>query len=136
LPLLAVFDQPDMMTSCAARGQSVHALQALTLMNGDFMASESRAFARRALSETGGDPHRALDRIYRLTLSRLPSARERAAAERFLRDDTALVRQRVAAGEPVARWDAFPAGVDAATAAAWADLCLAQFNLNEFIYPR
>src|SRR5262249_34508645 len=51
LPMLAVFDQPDMMTSCGARGKSVHALQALTLLNSDFMTSHTPLLPHPLLSQ-------------------------------------------------------------------------------------
>ena len=55
LPLMANFDQPDTMSSCAARPVSTHALQALTLMNSDFMTEQSAAFAQRSEAEAA-DP--------------------------------------------------------------------------------
>ena len=53
LPLLANFDQPDTMTSCAVRGRSTHALQALTLLNSDFIQEVSKAFAERLAGACG-----------------------------------------------------------------------------------
>jgi hypothetical protein len=47
LPLLSAFDQPDAITSCPVRPVSTHALQALSLMNSDFMQAQSRVFADR-----------------------------------------------------------------------------------------
>ncbi|HEU4753350.1 MAG TPA: DUF1553 domain-containing protein, partial [Armatimonadota bacterium] len=105
LPMLAVFDQPDMMSSCGARLQSVHALQALTLMNSDFMLEQSRALARRVLTESGGDPAPALDRLYRLALARSPRPAEVRRAKAFLQGQAEVIRKRIAAGEPVARLD-------------------------------
>src|SRR6185437_8035750 len=62
LPMLAVFDQPDMMSSCAARGQTVHALQALTLVNGGFMREQSYRLAARVWAE--GDTTHRLHRLH------------------------------------------------------------------------
>ena len=53
--MLANFDQPDTMTSCPVRPVSTHALQALNLMNSDFLQEQSTAFAKRVLGECGGD---------------------------------------------------------------------------------
>ena len=136
LPLFAVFDQPDMMTSCAARGRSVHALQALTLMNSDFMAAQGRALAHRILTEAPPDVDARIDRLFMLTLARPPRAGERAAARRFLDGQSPAIKTRIERGESVARLESPPPGVDAVTSAAWADLCLAQLNLNEFVYVR
>jgi hypothetical protein len=74
-------------------------------------------------------------RLYELTVNRPPSSKELEATERFLREQTALIRERLGRGEPVARLEGV-AGVDPAEGAAWADLCLAALNMNEFIYVR
>ncbi len=134
LPMLAVFDQPDAMSSCAARGESVHALQSLTLMNSDFMLQQSRAFAGRLLRDAGGQDDPAIRQLYLRALGREPRPEEVQRARRFLLAQEALVRRRLDRGEPVARLEGLPGGVTPARAAAWADLCLATFNLNEFVY--
>ncbi len=151
LPLLAVFDQPDMMTACGAREQSVHALQSLTLMNSDFMVTQSRALAGRLWREgtggsgqesavrgqgSGGADEGRIGRLYLLTLGRPATAKERGATERFLAAQAALLRARLARGESIPRVENVPEATDPAVAAAWADLCLAMLNLNEFVYER
>lgn len=136
LPMLAVFDQPDMMSSCAARGQSVHALQSLTLTNSEFMRGQSAAFAARLVNDCQGDQARMIDRLFLLTQGRPPHPDERRATESFLRDQTTILRERIARGEPVARLAETPVKLGAAEAAAWVDLCLAAFNLNDFAYLR
>ncbi len=136
LPMLAVFDAPDMMSSCGARGQSVHALQALTLMNGEFMTAQSRALARRVLTEEPGDVRGRIERLYTLTLARPPQPRELAATERFLADQAQILRERRKRGAAIARLDGIPTEIDPVEAAAWADLSLAVLNLNEFVYVR
>jgi hypothetical protein len=136
LPMLAVFDQPDMMSSCAARGQSVHALQSLSLMNSDVMRQQSAALAARLVSDCRGDRNRMIDRLFVLTQSRLPRPEERRATEGFLRDQSGIIHERIARGEPVARLPEAQAKLDPAEEAAWVDLCLAAFNLNDFVYVR
>lgn len=77
LPMLANFDQPDAMTSCAVRPVSTHALQALSMMNSDFMQEQSKAFAARL---------KAVDKVgdaYRLALARGPRPEERRMAKEF-----------------------------------------------------
>ena len=54
-PARTNFDQPDAMTSCPVRPTSTHALQALSLMNSDFMHRQSEAFAKRLAAECGAD---------------------------------------------------------------------------------
>jgi hypothetical protein len=105
LPLLANFDQPDTMTSCPVRPTSTHALQALSLMNSEFMHRQSGAFAKRLESECGTDRACQIRRAYKLTLARPPKAMEMKMATDFLTGDGSM-----------------------------ADFCLALLNRNEFIY--
>lgn len=136
LPMLAVFDQPDMLSSCAARGQSVHALQALTLTNSDFMRQQSVAFATRLVNDCRGDRVKMIDRLFLLTQGRSPRPTERRATERFLHDQSSIVQERISRGEPVSRLMGTQTPLEPAEAAAWVDLCLAAFNLNDFVYLR
>ncbi len=106
LPFLANFDQPDTMTSCAVRSRSTHALQALAMLNGRFMQSESRAFAGRLRAACEGDIRCLVDRSYQWTLAREPGNEERRMAEGFLAGGQARLE----------------------------DYALAMLNRNEFVY--
>lgn len=106
LPMLANFDQPDTMTSCAVRPESTHALQALTLLNSNFMQAESQAFAERLLAACGNDRACAVEQSYRIALARKPSPEEERLALDFL----------------------------AARDARLSDYCLALLNRNELVY--
>lgn len=148
LPMMALFDQPDMMSSCAARGQTVHALQALTLVDSEFMRKQSLVLAQRLCTErpievtkTTAKPNPAartalIDRLFLLTLGREPRSDERRATERFLVEQTALMTRRLAHHELLGQ--TADASSSKATPAflALADLCLATLNLNEFVYIR
>lgn len=106
LPMMTNFDQPDAMTPCAARGSSTHALQALSLMNSDFMAEQSAAMAARLRRECGTGAACQVRRAYKLALARQPRAAEVRMAQPFLNrgeHDLAL-------------------------------FCLALLNRNEFVY--
>jgi hypothetical protein len=105
LPMLANFDQPDAMTSCPVRPASTHALQALSLMNSDFMAEQSNAMAARLEKQCGSDRACAVRAAYRSALAREPGAGEAAMARDFF-----------------------------ATGAPLSDFCLALLNRNEFVY--
>ncbi len=105
LPLLMSFDQPDTMTSCPVRPTSTHALQALTLMNSEFMHQQSEAFAKRLETECGVDRACQLRRAFKLTLARVPAANEIKMANEFFAGDGSMP-----------------------------DFCLALLNRNEFIY--
>jgi len=105
LPFMANFDQPDAMSSCAARPTSTHALQALSLMNSDLMQETSRRFAARLEGECGSDGGCRARRAYKLALSRSPRPVEAAMAQSFFKEGGAL-----------------------------ADFCLALLNRHEFVY--
>ncbi|MDX1979914.1 MAG: DUF1549 and DUF1553 domain-containing protein [Bryobacteraceae bacterium] len=85
LPMMEVFDSPDLQISCARRESSTHAPQALELMNGDFANNMARSLASRLDVEAGGDAARQVDLAYRLAAGRLPNAGEKQAALKFLR---------------------------------------------------
>ena len=86
LPMFANFDQPDAMTSCAARSVSTHALQALTMINSDFMRVQSRKFAERLAGVcSGGGPACLVNWAYQITLARKPTVDELKLAREFLR---------------------------------------------------
>jgi hypothetical protein len=85
LPMLEVFDAPDLQISCARRESSTHAPQALELLNGDFANSMAKSFAARLDKEAGSSLSRQVELAYRLTTGRQPNAKERAAALAFLK---------------------------------------------------
>jgi hypothetical protein len=105
LPMLANFDQPDAMTSCPIRPTSTHALQALSLMNSDFMQQQAAAFAARLERECGADGDCRLRRAYKLALARAPKPSEITMAKDFFNKNGRL-----------------------------AEFCLALVNRNEFVY--
>ena len=105
LPLLTSFDQPDAITSCPVRPISTHPLQALSLMNSDFMQEQSQAFANRLRKECKNDLTCSVKSAWTLTLARAPSPQEQKLAKTFFSGGGSL-----------------------------ADMCLALLNRNEFIY--
>ncbi len=104
VPLMATFDLPDNAVSCARRGSSTVAPQALTLLNSDFTTDAAKAFAQRVEREAGGDSSKQVERVFALALQRMPDAEEKASCVEF-RDKRSLT-----------------------------ELCRAVMNLNEFIY--
>ena len=106
LPLLSAFDQPDAITSCPVRPVSTHALQALSLMNSDFMQEQSQAFASRLeIACKHRNKSCEVKQAWRLAYSRYPSASESKLALRFLKSGGSLQ-----------------------------EMCLAILNRNEFVY--
>jgi hypothetical protein len=133
-PLFSVFDAPDANETCARRNVSTNAPQALMLLNGKLTLEVAQAFAGRLLRETSGAPAEVVGRAYRLALGRGPDAQETELALAFLRQQTDLVRQRLAGKRAVALAVAAPGQVDPAFGGAVAELCHVLMNLNEFAY--
>jgi hypothetical protein len=84
LPMMEVFDAPDMQTSCARRETSTHAPQALELLNGTVANDLAQSLAARLDREAKNDQQK-IDRAYRLAAGRAPSVKERQLALEFLK---------------------------------------------------
>ena len=104
LPFLEVFDQPDLLTSCARREQSTHAPQALELLNGPLANDLAKSLGERLRSECAGDVSKSIERAFELATGRRPSPRQQELATEFLKD------------HPLS------------------EFALAMFNLNAFLY--
>ena len=77
--IFTAFDFPDCGQVRAKRPVSTTPLQALNLMNGDFVIEQSNLIAERAKRESNGDLGLALDRCFEYLLGRTPAAAERDA---------------------------------------------------------
>ena len=102
-----------------ARGQHVRPAGARPSER-PFLQAQSKAFAGRVLREAGADDGVRVDYAYRLALCRLPRPAER--------------RSRAGLSPRTSGTVANPAGLANPHESAWADLCLALLNRNEFIY--
>jgi hypothetical protein len=114
-PLFEVFDRPDTNASCPQRHRSTTAPQALWQFNSEFSLAAAQDLARFVERHAGPEPQTQVDLIYRRTLGRSPTTKEKTEAEQFLR---CLASKKANNGD----------------GAALTALCLAMFNLNEFIY--
>ncbi|MFN0020513.1 MAG: DUF1553 domain-containing protein [Pirellulaceae bacterium] len=114
LPVLAGFDFPETDTSCEARFTTTQPGQSLALLNSKFIGNQAAAFAERLKKEAGDDLDAQIKLAYRLTTSRVATAKD-------------LERGR----DLVARYEA-KHGKNRDQALA--KFCLFLFNLNEFIY--
>ena len=103
-PLFEAFDSPDGVQSCPRRNESTTAPQSLALLNSRFMVEEASRLAAKV--ET-------VDAAWQRVLGRLPSGKERAAADQFLTKQTARLGSR----QP-----------------AMTELVRGLMNLNEFLY--
>ena len=123
-PMLAAFDPPEVMTSCAKRTPTIVPTQALTLLNSPVAREQSLEFARRLVKECGDDQEKRLSRAWLLAFGRPITAPETKRALAFLDHRTGGL-----SGRPHEKQSPISPQV-----AALADLCLALFNSNEFTY--
>ena len=142
LPLVKVFDGTQLDESCAAREVTTVTPQVFVLFNSRFAHEQSRRLAGRIIAEVGDDPRQQLEQAFQLALQRSPTPSERTDGLEFLgaarpvsgdlKDTVSLTTGGGGSidddrGNPAARQKTDSEGT-------LADLCLALFNLNEFIY--
>ena len=84
LPLMEVFDSPDLQVSCPRRESSTHAPQTLELLNGTFSNAKARALADRLQREAGGNLRKQVDLAYLLAAGRPAMPREMKLAVDYL----------------------------------------------------
>jgi len=133
-PIFDVFDRPDANASCPRRSRSTTAPQSLYLLNSKFAVESARSMAGFLWKDPRLDQQGRLDLLFERTLGRKPDAEEREQCHAFLDSQAALL----AAADRPREQLALPIGgggeLPPARGAAWVDLCLAMFNLSEFIY--
>jgi hypothetical protein len=133
-PLFEVFDRPDTNASCPQRVQSTTAPQSLTMLNSEFSLDLARHLAGAVLAGGEQKPAELIDACYRRTLGRAPQSEEIAAGVEFLETQAAKLKSESREVGGLALPVPAPDAMDAHRAAALTDLCLAMFNLNEFLY--
>ena len=159
-PMFEVFNQPSYDLSCERRDSSTVTPQVFTLMNSGNSTDRSIAMARRVAREAGTLEQR-VDRAFQLALGRAASPEERVKMSAHVRKmavyheqhppepvsppselDRTVVEEMSGLAlhykEPLDAYDDYlphvkPWDVEPETRAL-ADLCLALFNANEFIY--
>ena len=90
--MFTAFDFPDCGQVRARRPVSTTPLQALNLMNSDFVVDQCGRIADRASQDAGGDENVAIDRCFELVLGRAPDPSEREACLKLAdENDLALV---------------------------------------------
>jgi hypothetical protein len=121
LNLLSVFDQPLMDANCPQRTRSAVVLQSLTMLNDGFLLEQADAVAARVLGAAGLGTKARVERAFRVTLGRRPTAEEAAQSLKAL--------QRLVDGYRAE-------GEDARTAErkGFAAFCHTLLNTNAFLY--
>jgi hypothetical protein len=132
-PLFDVFDRPDTNASCPRRAESTIAPQALVLLNSEFSFACARDLAAYVLRYAGDDVTAQVDLAYRRTLGRRPMPGELSRAQEFLAARPGESPRDMPEAETPTSASTSP-NADRHDAHALMYLCLALFNLNEFIY--
>ncbi|MBK7876441.1 MAG: DUF1549 domain-containing protein [Planctomycetes bacterium] len=119
--LFTTFDYADAALPIDARSVTVDASQSLLLMNAPLAIDAATVWSRALLAMEGADDDARVVRAWRAAYGRAPEADELAAAHRHL----AASIPHASAGE-----------TEAATSRerAWAELCQALFQSNEFLH--
>ncbi|MDA1274906.1 MAG: DUF1549 and DUF1553 domain-containing protein [Verrucomicrobia bacterium] len=133
-PLFESFDMPDTHESCARRNRTTSPLQALNLLNSEPALKWAQGFAGRVMESTGSTTEERIDRAYQLAYSRTPSPGERKMVGEFLKNQEAIISERIADGEEVALPRGATQSVNPTYAAAMVDFCHMLMNSNEFVY--
>ena len=76
IDVFGAFDCPDAGQMIAKRTRSITPLQALNLLNSDFVMRHAEFFAERVHAEVGGEPTPCVKRAMQLALARLPTKEE------------------------------------------------------------
>ena len=133
-PLFEAFDRPDSNASCPRRNRSTSAPQALILLNSEVSLEAARDMGGYLLRHEPSDRAARISLAYQRTLGRRPNSDELQSALEFLDAETQQIQVANRKPADLAIPDHLPDGITPAEAAALTDLCLALFNLNEFVY--
>ncbi len=85
LPMVAVFDGPNINESCPVRDVTTVTPQVFALLNSRFSHQQARFMADRIRREAGDDPERQVEHAFQLAFQRTPSALERNECLSFLK---------------------------------------------------
>lgn len=134
-PMMSAFDMPETHESCARRGQTITAPQALVLLNSDQSLEWAQAFAGRVIERAGNDPRTQVQEVFTLAYSRPPDAWETDRLLTFFHQQEAVIGKRKENGDPIAQPTSSNKSLSSSLeSAALVDLCLAVLNSNEFVY--
>ena len=117
--------------SCPRRDVTTVAPQVLWTLNNQISFAEAQLFATRLVKEAGDNSSAWTDKAWSIALARPPSAQEKQEALAMMAKLAALGPTKRDAGDPLPEE---LAKLGPARAEALTKLCLAIFNLDEFIY--
>ena len=136
-PMLQEFDSANTFESCDFRKNTVTPSQSLDLLNNDLILQWAQSLAGRVLNDSGLTPQTKVDRVFKLTYGRSPSAEEQNLAMDFLNRQAPIMTKRMLDGKtppmPV-HLGFFNGPADPALDAALVDLSQMLLDSNEFLY--
>lgn len=117
IPLLQLFDAPDMMSSIGAREESTVAPQALTMLNSPIIRGWAGELAKRIRPDARTELTASINAAYQTALGRAAAASELESMSAFVK------RQATTRG-----------GDAKAETLAFRDFCHVLLCMNEFVY--
>ncbi|MBY0586815.1 PSD1 and planctomycete cytochrome C domain-containing protein [bacterium] len=126
--LLEAFDFPRRPETMGERTESALPVQALDLLNSEFLAVSSQRWAEESTrthpdsSDDSDKSAKRIDELYRSAFGRSPDPNEQQVALRFLTTQKDSYRKQFDEHQAQQR--------------AWSDYCHVLFNVSEFIYVR
>ena len=120
-PMMQAFDTPGPVSTVGRRNVSNVPAQALILMNDDFVISQARLWAKRAIAETPDDPELRVRRLYESAFSRPATDAEVAEAIAFAHSQSETLGSKD-------QWQKHEQ--------TWADFCHVLFNVKEFVFVK
>jgi hypothetical protein len=136
-PMLQEFDSANTFESCDFRKNTVTPSQSLDLLNNDLILQWAQSLAGRVLNDSGLTPQTKIDRVFKLTYGRSPSAEEQNLAIDFLNRQAPIMTKRMLDRKtpPMPIHPGFFNGPsDPALDAALVDLAQMLLDSNEFLY--
>jgi Protein of unknown function (DUF1553)/Protein of unknown function (DUF1549)/Planctomycete cytochrome C len=128
-PMFDKFDRPDNATSCPRREMTTVAPQALWTLNNAVSYELAKQLATRVVKQHPANSAAWIDEAWSIALARKPSFQESKEALALLERLTSQARSKL-------KSDSLSeiASLNPAVATGLVQLCLAVFNLNEFIF--
>ena len=139
-PFMTVFDGADTSQSCSVRSVTTVTPQVFALFNGPLAHRQSKLMAQRIKQEVGNVPQDQIQRAFQLALQREPTLAEKQKSLAFLGQEKNQIHEasikKISANLSVNDSDQKTAVVrdNKKYNGTLSDLCLALFNVNEFIF--
>lgn len=133
-PSFVNFDASARLACTAKRSRTNTPLQALTLLNDPVYVEAAQALAARVLREQPkADVDERIDYVFKLCLSREPTAVERKALRRLYHDQLQVAKSHPKATQLLVGTVPLPTGAARAELAAWYAVASVLLNLDETI---